>query len=121
MKISKDDAAAIYARMYLARHGGRAKHIVKDKIRELQKRGDASGIDAWTKVADQLPKVRADADSRKVSGRRPSGHSVLSCANRCVSLNDALFPKRAQTAPISPINSTEVGATLNRQPIVVFR
>jgi hypothetical protein len=38
---------------------------VKDKIREMQKRGDASGIDAWTKVAGQLAKV-TDTDWRTV-------------------------------------------------------
>jgi hypothetical protein len=66
MKISIDDAAAIYARMCHARYGRRAAHIVKDKVREMQKRGDASGIDAWTKVAGQLAKVKPDNDWRRV-------------------------------------------------------
>jgi hypothetical protein len=66
MKISMDDAAAIYARMCHARYGARAGHIVRDKIRELQKHGDASGIDAWTKVAGQLAKVKANTDWRRV-------------------------------------------------------
>ena len=39
---------------------------MKDKIREMQKRGDASGIDAWTKVAGQLAKVKTDTDWRRV-------------------------------------------------------
>jgi hypothetical protein len=66
MKISIDDAATIYARMCHARYGGRAARVVKDKIREMQKRGDASGIDAWTKVAGQLAKVKTDTDWRTV-------------------------------------------------------
>jgi hypothetical protein len=70
MKISIDDAAAIYARMCHARYGARAGHVVRDKIRELQKRGDAKGIDAWTKVAGQLAKFKADTDRRRVERKK---------------------------------------------------
>jgi hypothetical protein len=76
MKMSTDDAAAIYARMCHARYGNRATHVVKDKIRELQNRGDASGIDAWTKVAGKLAKVRGDADSRRVEQKRRGAAAV---------------------------------------------
>jgi hypothetical protein len=37
---------------------------VKDKVREMQ--SPASGIDAWTKVAGQLAKVKPDTDRRRV-------------------------------------------------------
>jgi hypothetical protein len=46
-------------------YGGRAAHVVKDKVREMQKRGDASGIDAWTKVAGQLAKAKPDTHWRR--------------------------------------------------------
>jgi hypothetical protein len=71
MKNSTVDAAAIYARMCQARYGSRAGHVVREKIRELQKRGDASGIDAWTKVAAQLAKIKADTDRRRAELKEP--------------------------------------------------
>jgi hypothetical protein len=70
MKISIDDAAAIYARMCHARYGARAGRVVRDKIRQLQKRGDASGIDAWSRVAGQLAKVKPDTDWRRIERKK---------------------------------------------------
>jgi hypothetical protein len=72
MKISTDDAAAIYARMCHARYGRRAPHVVKDKIRELQKRGDASGSTPGQRLPASWQKskpIRTGAERRNVAPR----------------------------------------------------
>jgi hypothetical protein len=54
MHVSRDDAAAIYARACRAWYGKRAPRIVKKRIEELRRCGDLGGVEAWTQVADKL-------------------------------------------------------------------
>jgi hypothetical protein len=54
MHVTIDDAAAIYARACRAWYGKRAMRIVKDRARQLAKRGDAKGVAAWTKSRSTL-------------------------------------------------------------------
>jgi hypothetical protein len=54
MHVSRDDAAAIYARACRAWYGKRAPRIVKKRIEELRRSGDLGGVAAWTDVADKL-------------------------------------------------------------------
>jgi hypothetical protein len=54
MYASPDDAAAIYARACRAWYGKRAPRIVKKRIEELKRAGDAKGVEAWTDVANKL-------------------------------------------------------------------
>jgi hypothetical protein len=54
MYASLDDAAAIYARACRAWYGKRAPRIVKKRIEELKRAGDAKGVEAWTEVANKL-------------------------------------------------------------------
>ena len=54
MHVSRDDAAAIYARACRAWYGKRAPRIVKKRIEELRRSGDLGGVEAWTEVADKL-------------------------------------------------------------------
>jgi hypothetical protein len=54
MYASPDDAAAIYARACRAWYGKRAPRIVKKRIEELKRAGDAKGVEAWTEVANKL-------------------------------------------------------------------
>ena len=67
MHVTIDDAAAIYARACRAWYGNRAKRMVKDRVNQLVKRGDASGVAAWTKVADHLARLeRPDRSGGKL-------------------------------------------------------
>ena len=54
MYASLDDAADIYARACRAWYGKRAPRIVKKRIEELARAGDAKGVEAWSQVADKL-------------------------------------------------------------------
>ena len=54
MYASLDDATAIYARACRAWYGKRAPRVVKKRIEELKRAGDAKGVEAWTQVADKL-------------------------------------------------------------------
>jgi hypothetical protein len=51
MHVSQEDAAIMYARACRAWYGKRASNVVADKLRELQRRGDAGGVAAWGRVA----------------------------------------------------------------------
>jgi hypothetical protein len=51
MHVSIEDAAAIYARACRAWYGRRALRVVVNKMNELERRGDTSGVVAWGKVA----------------------------------------------------------------------
>ena len=67
MKITKEDAAAMYARACRAWYGRHAPRIVQSKIQQLQRRGDSDGVEAWSEVARQLSQMRAaefDAERR---------------------------------------------------------
>jgi hypothetical protein len=61
MHVTADDAARMYARACRAWYGGRALRVAKRTIRQLGQRGDKRGVEAWTKVADQLARIDADA------------------------------------------------------------
>jgi hypothetical protein len=54
MYASPEDSAAIYARACRAWYGKRAPRVVKKRIEELKRAGDAKGVEAWTQVADKL-------------------------------------------------------------------
>jgi hypothetical protein len=54
MHASLEDATAIYARACRAWYSKRAPRVVKKRIEELQRAGDAEGVEAWTQVADKL-------------------------------------------------------------------
>jgi hypothetical protein len=54
MRLTTEDASYMYARACRKWYGKGAWKIVKKQIRDLQKRGDASGVHAWTKVANLL-------------------------------------------------------------------
>ena len=57
MKIDIDEATAIYARACRAWYGRSAGRVVKERLRDLLKRGDADGVVAWSKVAHHLSRL----------------------------------------------------------------
>ena len=59
MKITHDEAAEMYARACRAWYGPRADGIVHKKIKQLERKGDRSGVAAWTAVAHQLSRMPA--------------------------------------------------------------
>ena len=59
MKITYEEAAEMYARACRAWYGPRAKGIVRKKIKQLERKGDHSGVVAWTAVAHQLSRMPA--------------------------------------------------------------
>ena len=71
MEFTSEDAAVMYARAYRAWYGRRAPRIVKDKIEELRRAGDDSGVIAWSQVARQLEQLQAVAkpEHAKAGGR----------------------------------------------------
>ena len=66
MEFTSEDAAVMYARAYRAWYGRRAPRIVKDKIEELRRAGDDSGVIAWLQVAHQLEQLQAVAKPEHV-------------------------------------------------------
>lgn len=63
MPIGAHDAAAIYARACRAWYGDRAGTVVSKRVRELQAKGDESGVKAWTLVAAELERAEHQAGS----------------------------------------------------------
>jgi hypothetical protein len=59
MKITHEEAAEMYARACRAWYGPRAKGVVQRKIRHLKRKGDQSGVVAWTAVARELSRISA--------------------------------------------------------------
>jgi hypothetical protein len=59
MKITGDEAAQMYARACRAWYGPRAEGIVRKKIKQLERKGDQSGVVAWTAVARELSRMPA--------------------------------------------------------------
>jgi hypothetical protein len=57
MNISKEEAAAIYARACRAWYGRRAHGIVRKKVKQLERWGDLEGVHAWSEVARQLSRM----------------------------------------------------------------
>src|SRR6516162_3476678 len=93
MEFTSDDAAYMYARACRAWYGVRAPRIVKDRIEELRRAGDHSGVKAWSQVAHQLaqlqstkrsavdqPRPRDDSRSRRVASARAWPRSASSPA-----------------------------------------
>ena len=73
MQVSIDDAAVIYARACRAWYGARAVRVAKSRAQELRKRGDRSGVVAWTKVAEalsRLQKYSGSPDSHRDAGAK---------------------------------------------------
>jgi hypothetical protein len=65
MKVTKEDAAIMYARACRAWYGGRASRIVRNKIAQLHRKGDHDGVEAWSEVAKQLARMKdLDAERR---------------------------------------------------------
>ena len=64
MRVTIDEAAAIYARACVAWYGAKALRIVRQQVQVMQKRSDKSGVEAWTKVALALEHMRADTDAQ---------------------------------------------------------
>jgi hypothetical protein len=64
VRVTIDEAAAIYARACVAWYGGKALRIVRQQVQVMQKRRDKSGVEAWTKVALALERMRADTDAQ---------------------------------------------------------
>src|ERR1700719_1504516 len=50
VKVDIDEATAIYARACRVWYGKLAPRVVKDRLRELARRGDTSGVAAWTRA-----------------------------------------------------------------------
>ena len=57
LQISRSEAALIYARACRAWYGTRALAVAKDKVHQLKRRGDAAGVDIWTKVAGHIAEL----------------------------------------------------------------
>ena len=70
MHITIDEAAAICARVSVAWYGNpdRALRIVRQQVEVLGKRGDESGVEAWTKVAAELERMNCTDRNRKEMG-----------------------------------------------------
>ena len=49
----------MYARFCVAWYGKRAIPVVREQIVVLEKRGDQSGVVAWSKVAEVLERMNA--------------------------------------------------------------
>jgi hypothetical protein len=64
MFISQQEAAAIYARMCLARYRRRARQVVAGEIKRLRRKGDIGGVRAWASVAEELAKVEGGRAER---------------------------------------------------------
>jgi|EndMetStandDraft_5_1072996.scaffolds.fasta_scaffold602133_2 hypothetical protein len=59
MHIGIDDAVSMYARACRAWYGPRAAKVARAEIQKLRKRGDWSGVEVWTKLAQQLEQPSA--------------------------------------------------------------
>jgi hypothetical protein len=54
MYIGIDDAVSMYARACRAWYGPRAAKVARAEVQKLRKRGDLSGVEVWTKLANEL-------------------------------------------------------------------
>jgi hypothetical protein len=59
----------MYARACVAWYGSRALPIVWQQVQVMQKRGDKSGVEAWTKVAVALEGMQRTTDSKPVEAK----------------------------------------------------
>jgi hypothetical protein len=64
MQVTSCEAAVIYARACRAWYGKRATAVVAKQIHDLKRRGDAQGVDIWSKVANSLSELNADHKHR---------------------------------------------------------
>lgn len=67
MHLSEQDAAAIYARACVAWYGGKARHVVREQIGRMRRKGDLSGVRVWSRVAAELSRV-PDGRAKRVAG-----------------------------------------------------
>jgi hypothetical protein len=70
MWIALPEAVTIYARFCQARYGTGAGKAVRDKARELKRKGDLQGHEIWNKVAqeiDHLARTRPPEEVRPQS------------------------------------------------------
>ena len=65
MLLNDEDVAFVYARACQAWYGAKAPKVVADQIKKLRKRGDESGVEAWTRVASKLPHVHHKSRHRE--------------------------------------------------------
>jgi hypothetical protein len=64
MKITHEQAAEMYARACRAWYGPRAKGIARKQIKQLERKGDRSGVAAWTAVAHHLSRMPTGESER---------------------------------------------------------
>jgi hypothetical protein len=58
MWISTEDAIKMYARFCRAHNGAGAIKKVRDRARELERRGDLEGRHVWNEVADEIRQLQ---------------------------------------------------------------
>jgi hypothetical protein len=69
MRITSDEVAVIYARACVAWYGRRASKVIADRIREMKRNGDTSGVKAWSQVAAKLPPEGRPNRKHHLNGR----------------------------------------------------
>ena len=70
--ITKDQAAEMYARFWVARHGRAGVKLARETAISFRKKGDAEGHEIWNKVADTV--------KRNSNGMSALGLTRISCA-----------------------------------------
>jgi hypothetical protein len=70
MQVNTDDAIVIYARACRAWYGMRATRVAKTRAQELRKRGDTSGFEAWSKVAEEVSRLQKSVGRRRNAGAK---------------------------------------------------
>jgi hypothetical protein len=71
MQVSQDEIV-MYARACRAWYGRRASRVAMSQAEHLRRRGDMSGVDAWTKVATEVTRLQSGSDRarrRNAAGR----------------------------------------------------
>jgi len=67
MWISSEDAIKIYARFCRAHYGAGAVKKVRDRARELKRRGDLEGHQVWNEVADEIAALQRTPPDRSMN------------------------------------------------------
>lgn len=57
MFVTEEEAAAIYARVFLKWYGPRAQSIARSMVHSLGKKGDESGVKAWERVSEEIEQL----------------------------------------------------------------
>jgi hypothetical protein len=71
MRVGQDEIV-MYARACRAWYGRRAARVAMRQAEHLKRRGDISGVDAWTKVATEVTRLQSSGDRsrrRNASGK----------------------------------------------------